>query len=64
MFSLLLGWFAKNHGTMRTRVVVNSAPSKEEGCVCQAHLGSAGTDHKAGVYLEFIPSFTYRLKKR
>lgn len=31
--------------------------------MCQAHLRSAGTDHKAGVYLEFSPSFNSRLRR-
>lgn len=63
MFSLLVGWLARDHGTTRTGVVVNFYPSKETGCVCQAHLRSAGIDHKAGVYVEFIPSFTYQLRR-
>lgn len=63
MCSLLLGWFAKNNGTTRTCAVVNSAPNKEAGCVCQAHLGRGGTVHKAGVYLGFNPSFTDRLRR-
>lgn len=63
MFSLLLGWFAKNNGITRTCVVVNSAPSKGAGCVCQAHLGRGGIVHKAGVFLGFNPSFTDRLRR-
>lgn len=63
MSSLLLGWFAKKCGTTRTCVVVNSAPSEEAGCMCQAHLGSSGIVHKAGVYLRFISLLTYRLRR-
>lgn len=44
-------------------MVVNSSPSKEGGCLCQAHLGSSGIVHKAGVYLGCNPSFTYRLRR-